>query len=194
MRSNTAALGRLTYTALDWHHCYCFVLLFFLPSVFLPYIIFLHNYSCFLLPVCMTVKLCAVFNMLRGHMSTPNTTEQIHYFVCVHSSFGPIRVLAFCYCHAWWGFLCCLWNMFQWLSAEARIHTILQYYLQAYLHRTRCLKTETVEWYVCLIFWAFLVDFEGVERNQTIDKGGIESGRWSEEVKLLEKLDQDELF
>lgn len=80
----------------------------------------------FSLPVCLTVGLCAVLNMLRGHMSTPNTTEQICYFVSVHSSFGPIHVLAFCCCHAWWGFLHCPTrgrNTFQGMSAEAHIHT-----------------------------------------------------------------------
>ena len=78
------------------------------------------------LPACLSVRPCAVFNMLRGHMSTPNATEQIRYFVCVHSSFGPIHVLAFCYCHAWWVFLRCPprgRDTFQGLSAEAHVHT-----------------------------------------------------------------------
>lgn len=93
-----------------------FCLVFYLSLIILP----------FSLPACLSVRLCAVFNMLRGHMSTPNATEQIRYFVCLHSSFGPIHVLAFCYCHAWWGFLRCPprgRNTFQGLSAEAHIRT-----------------------------------------------------------------------
>lgn len=58
----------------------------------------------FSLLVCLTVQQCAVFNMLRGHMSTAQPT---HYFVSVHSSVGPIHVLAFCCCYTWWGFLHC---------------------------------------------------------------------------------------
>lgn len=75
---------------------------FFIFCLFLRLSLIILHFSP---PSCLSVRLGAVFNMLRGHMSTPNATEQIRYFVCIHSSFGPIRVLAFCYCHAWWGFL-----------------------------------------------------------------------------------------
>lgn len=77
---------------------------FFIFCLFLRLSLIILHFSP---PSCLSVRLGAVFNMLRGHMSTPNATEQIRYFVCIHSSFGPIRVLAFCYCHAWWGFLRC---------------------------------------------------------------------------------------
>lgn len=77
---------------------------FFIFCLFLRLSLIILHFS---LPSCLSVRLGAVFNMLRGHVSTPNATEQIRYFVCIHSSFGPIRVLAFCYCHAWWGFLRC---------------------------------------------------------------------------------------
>lgn len=129
MGSRLKAYKHLTYTSLGWHrhhhHYYYGFALLALPSVCLVFhqsLIILP----FSLPVCLTVRLCAVLNMLRGHMSTPNTTEQIRYFVSVHSSFGPIHVLAFCCCHAWWGFLLCPTrgrNTFQGMSAEAHIHT-----------------------------------------------------------------------
>lgn len=77
---------------------------FFIFCLFLRLSLIILHFSP---PSCLSVRLGAVFNMLRGHVSTPNATEQIRYFVCIHSSFGPIRVLAFCYCHAWWGFLRC---------------------------------------------------------------------------------------
>lgn len=77
---------------------------FFIFCLFLRLSLIILHFSP---PSWLSVRLGAVFNMLRGHVSTPNATEQIRYFVCIHSSFGPIRVLAFCYCHAWWGFLRC---------------------------------------------------------------------------------------
>lgn len=77
---------------------------FFIFCLFLHLSLIILHFSP---PSCLSVRLGAVCNMLRGHVSTPNATEQIRYFVCIHSSFGPIRVLAFCYCHAWWGFLRC---------------------------------------------------------------------------------------
>lgn len=77
---------------------------FFIFCLFLHLSLIILHFSP---PSCLSVRLGAVFNMLRGHVSTSNATEQIRYFVCIHSSFGPIRVLAFCYCHAWWGFLRC---------------------------------------------------------------------------------------
>lgn len=77
---------------------------FFIFCLFLHLSLIILHFSP---PSWLSVRLGAVFNMLRGHVSTPNATEQIRYFVCIHSSFGPIRVLAFCYCHAWWGFLRC---------------------------------------------------------------------------------------
>lgn len=77
---------------------------FFIFCLFLRLSLIILHFSP---PSCLSVRLGAVFNMLRGNVSTSNATEQIRYFVCIHSSFGPIRVLAFCYCHAWWGFLRC---------------------------------------------------------------------------------------
>lgn len=77
---------------------------FFIFCLFLRLSLIILHFSP---PSWLSVRLGAVFNMLRGNVSTPNATEQIRYFVCIHSSFGPIRVLAFCYCHAWWGFLRC---------------------------------------------------------------------------------------
>lgn len=146
----------LTSSLLLCFALFTFCLVFYLPIIILP----------FSLPVCLSVRLCAIFNVLRGHMSTPNATEQIRYFVCVHSSFGPIHVLAFCYCHAWWGFLRCPpreRNTFQGLSAEAHIHTLsgsISFRLTFYIvHRTRCLRTATVEkcvpnlWGIAREFW-----------------------------------------
>lgn len=120
--SNAAVLQRLTYTSQGWHPHRCIRLALFTFCLFYLSLIILPSS----LPAGLSVRPCAVFNMLRGHMSTLNATEQIHYFVCFHSSFGPIRVLAFCYCHAWWAFLRCPprgGSTFQRLSAEAHIHT-----------------------------------------------------------------------
>lgn len=72
-----------------------------LPSVFLSRLYLSFIIPPFSLPARLSVRLCAVFNMLRGHMSTLNNTEQIRYFVYVHSSFGQIHVLAILLCHAW---------------------------------------------------------------------------------------------
>lgn len=148
MLSNTAAQEWLTYTSLSWHRHYCFVCSLYLRSFCLVlYLSIIILPIFFSLPACSSVRLCAVFNVRRGHMSTPNATEQIRYFVCVHSSFGPIHVLAFCYCHACWGFLRCPprgRNTFQRLSFEAHIHTLsccIFSRLTCYVvHRTWCLR------------------------------------------------------
>lgn len=52
--------------------------------------------SLIILPLSACLSVC-LSNMLQGtHVHPKNATEQIYYFARVHSSFGPIHVLAFC--------------------------------------------------------------------------------------------------
>ena len=141
-------LGWLTSTSRGWF----VICAFFSPLYLLSFCLVFYR-TVIILPFSraarLSVILCAVFNMLRGHMSTPYTTEQIHYFVCVHSSFGPIHVLAFCYCHAWWGFLRCPprgRNTFQGCQLRLAFTLYPAVFLSGLLfyvvHRTWCLKNS----------------------------------------------------
>lgn len=75
-------LQRLPHTSLCWHRLYR-VLFLSSPSVRLFFYLIL-----IILPVspsaCLSVRQCAVFNMLRGHMSTPKC-HGTNLLLCLHS-------------------------------------------------------------------------------------------------------------
>lgn len=174
----------LTYTSLGEHHHYCCVLLSS-PSVYLSGLSSLHYSSSPLPPPYHEDS--AIFNMLTGNMSTPNATELIQYFVCVHSSFGPIHVLAFSYCHACWDFRQCPQrgrNTFQRLLAGAQSHTLFcrrTSRLSLFLCSTQNTMSENRhcgEKHVCQIFGALPRNFVDANIKRKKKKLWRELGIW----------------